>query len=165
MAVPMKSSYHLDVTHCSLEHGLIFQKIVFCMLLHQGLLILSSDIRSIKPDVRGNGTSIPSGGKDFLFSTASRPALRPTQPPSQWVSRTLFLGIKRPGNEAHHLTSSSATVTNALRYTTTPPFVLIAWCLSRTGTILPFTHWGVVLWRIIRRCKSLTRAGNRRQMR
>jgi hypothetical protein len=36
-------------------------------------------------------------GKMFLFSTASRPVLRPTQLPIQWVP-----GIKRPKREADH---------------------------------------------------------------
>jgi hypothetical protein len=31
----------------------------------------------------------------YLFSSLSRPALGPTQPPSHWV-----LGVKRPGHEA-----------------------------------------------------------------
>jgi hypothetical protein len=33
----------------------------------------------------------------FLFTTASRTALGPTQPPIQWVPGALSLGIKRPG--------------------------------------------------------------------
>jgi hypothetical protein len=41
--------------------------------------------------------SIPSRGKIFLFSTASRPALGPIQPPIQWVQGTLSAGVKRPG--------------------------------------------------------------------
>jgi hypothetical protein len=32
----------------------------------------------------------------FLFTTASRPALVPTQPPIQWVPAALYLGVKRP---------------------------------------------------------------------
>jgi hypothetical protein len=33
----------------------------------------------------------------FLFTTASRPALGPTQPSIQWVPGALSLGVKRPG--------------------------------------------------------------------
>jgi hypothetical protein len=33
----------------------------------------------------------------FLFTTASRPVLEPTQPPIQWVPGSLSLGVKRPG--------------------------------------------------------------------
>jgi hypothetical protein len=38
----------------------------------------------------------------FLFTTASRTALGPTQPPIQWVRGALSLGAKRPGREADH---------------------------------------------------------------
>jgi hypothetical protein len=44
----------------------------------------------------------------FLFTTASRTALGPTQPPIQWVSVALSLGVKRPGREADHSPPSSA---------------------------------------------------------
>jgi hypothetical protein len=46
----------------------------------------------------------------FLFTTASRTALRPTQPPIQWVPRALSLGVKRPGREADHSPPSRAEV-------------------------------------------------------
>jgi hypothetical protein len=38
----------------------------------------------------------------FLFITASRTALGPTQPPIQWVPGALSLGVKRSGREADH---------------------------------------------------------------
>jgi hypothetical protein len=47
---------------------------------------------------------------NFLFTTASRTALGPTQPPSQWVPGALSLGVKRPGREADHSPPSSAEV-------------------------------------------------------
>jgi hypothetical protein len=46
----------------------------------------------------------------FLFTTAYRPALGPTQPPIQCVPGALFLGVKQPGREADHSTPSSAEV-------------------------------------------------------
>jgi hypothetical protein len=46
----------------------------------------------------------------FLFTTASRTALGPTQPPVQWVPRAIFLGVKRPGREADHSPPSSTEV-------------------------------------------------------
>jgi hypothetical protein len=46
----------------------------------------------------------------FLFTTASRTALRPTQPPIQWLPGSLSLGVKRPGREADHSPPSSAEV-------------------------------------------------------
>jgi hypothetical protein len=46
----------------------------------------------------------------FLFTTAFRTALGPTQPPIQWVTGALYLGVKRPGREADHSHPSSAEV-------------------------------------------------------
>jgi hypothetical protein len=46
----------------------------------------------------------------FLFTTASRTALGPTQPPIQWVPGVLSLGVKRLGREADHSLPSSAEV-------------------------------------------------------
>jgi hypothetical protein len=46
----------------------------------------------------------------FLFTTASRTALGPTQPPIQWAPGALFLMVKRPGREADHSPPSSAEI-------------------------------------------------------
>jgi len=46
----------------------------------------------------------------FLFTTASRPALGPTQHPVQWVSGALPLGVKRPGIEADHSPPPTAEI-------------------------------------------------------
>jgi hypothetical protein len=46
--------------------------------------------------------------KNFLFSRSSRPALRATQPPIQWVPGALSPGVKRPGREADHSPPTSA---------------------------------------------------------
>jgi hypothetical protein len=48
--------------------------------------------------------------KMFLFSTASRPALGPTQPPIQWYRGLFPRGLKRQGLEADHSPPSSAEV-------------------------------------------------------
>jgi hypothetical protein len=65
----------------------------------------------------------------FLFTTASRTALGPTQPPIQWVTGALSLGIKRPGREADHSHPPSVEVKNAWSYTSTPRYAFMAWCL------------------------------------
>jgi len=49
----------------------------------------------------------------LLFTTASRPALGSNQPPIQWVSGALTLGVKRSGREADHSPPSSAKFKNA----------------------------------------------------
>jgi len=46
----------------------------------------------------------------FLFDIVSRLALRPTQPPIQWIPRAHSMGEKRPGREADHSPPSRAEV-------------------------------------------------------
>jgi hypothetical protein len=46
----------------------------------------------------------------FLFITASRTALEPTQPPIQWVPGDLSLEVKRAVREADHSSPSIAEV-------------------------------------------------------
>jgi hypothetical protein len=81
--------------------------------------------------VDGQG-SIP--GRDrkgkFLFITASRPSLEPTQPPIQWISRTFIPDIERPEREADHSPPTSAKVKNSWSYTSTPPLRLHGVVLS-----------------------------------
>jgi hypothetical protein len=67
----------------------------------------------------------------FLFTTASGTPLGPTQPPTQWVLKAVSLGIKRPAREVDHLPPSSAEVTNAWNYTSTPQYAFMAWCFLK----------------------------------
>jgi hypothetical protein len=67
----------------------------------------------------------------FLFTTVFWTALGPTQPPIQWVPGTLFLGVKRPGRAADHSPPSTAEIKNAWSYTSSPPYVFMAWCLVK----------------------------------
>jgi hypothetical protein len=46
--------------------------------------------------------------KNFLFSTSSRPAQGPIQPPIQWVLGVLSQGIKLPGREADNSPPTNA---------------------------------------------------------
>jgi hypothetical protein len=54
----------------------------------------------------------------FLFVTASRPALRPTQPHIQWVPAVLTVGIKRPEDEV----DNSSHLLPGLMSGVIPPF-------------------------------------------
>jgi hypothetical protein len=67
-----------------------------------------------------SGVRVPAGAGNFLFTTASRPTLGPTQSPIQWVPGDLSLGVKPSGREADHSPPSSAEVKNAWSYTSTP---------------------------------------------
>jgi hypothetical protein len=60
----------------------------------------------------------------FLFTTASKLALGPTQPPTQWVPAALYLGVKRLGRESNHSHPSSTEVKNAWSYTSISPIRL-----------------------------------------
>jgi hypothetical protein len=64
-----------------------------------------------------------------LFSTASRPALGPTQP-MQWVPGA-FPRVKQSGCEADHSFPSSATANNVWSITCTLPYTFMAWCLTK----------------------------------
>jgi hypothetical protein len=69
----------------------------------------------------------------FLFSTASRTTLRPSQPPNHWVPggwENLSLGVKRPGHEADHWPQSSAEIKNEWSHTSTFPLRLHGVALS-----------------------------------
>jgi hypothetical protein len=57
----------------------------------------------------------------FLYATASRRALGPTQPPIQWAPGALSPGVKRQVREADHSFPSSAEVKNC---GAVPPFPL-----------------------------------------
>jgi hypothetical protein len=46
----------------------------------------------------------------FLFTTMSRTALGPTQPPIQWALGAVSLEVKQPGREADYSPPSSAEV-------------------------------------------------------
>jgi hypothetical protein len=65
----------------------------------------------------------------FLFTTAFRTALGPTQPPIHLVPGALSVGVKRPGREADHSPPSTAEVKTAWSYTATPQYALMTWCL------------------------------------
>jgi hypothetical protein len=85
----------------------------------------------------------------FIFTTASRTALEPTQPPIQWVSGALSLGVKQPERETDHWPLSSAEVKefvelylhSSMRGPIPPllQYVFMAWCLVKSRDNFTFT--------------------------
>jgi hypothetical protein len=76
----------------------------------------------------------------FFYTTSSRTALRPTQPPIQWVPGALSLGVKWLGREADHSPPSVPRSKNEWWYTSTSQYAFMAWCLFKTqGQIYLFT--------------------------
>jgi hypothetical protein len=65
---------------------------------------------------------------NFLLNPASRPVLGPTQPPIQWISGALSLGVKRPGHESDHSLPSSGEVKNTGAILSLPQYAFMAWC-------------------------------------
>jgi hypothetical protein len=62
----------------------------------------------------------------FLFITAFRTALRPTQPLIQGVAGAISLEVKRSGRETDHSPPSKAEVKNVWSYTSTPQYAFMA---------------------------------------
>jgi hypothetical protein len=86
------------------------------------------------------GGSIPGRGWEFFSS--------PPRPDRLWVSHyspiqlllgALSLGAKRSGRAAHHSPPSSADVKNAWSYTSTPPYIFMAWDLLTNREKFTFT--------------------------
>jgi hypothetical protein len=68
----------------------------------------------------------PLGSEIFFYSTSSRVALWPIQPPIQWVPWALSPGIKLPGREADHSLPSVAEAKKTWIYTSTPAYAFMA---------------------------------------
>jgi hypothetical protein len=66
-----------------------------------GILEIKGCCKKININYNSTRKNAPRG-KLSLFSTASSPALRPTQTPIQWTPGALYTGIKRPEREADH---------------------------------------------------------------
>jgi hypothetical protein len=75
--------------------------------------------------------------KKFSRLRSVQPALGPIQPPIQWVSGVLLPGIKRPGRETDHSPPASAEVKKTWIYTSTPPYVFMAYNVNtRTSKVI-----------------------------
>jgi hypothetical protein len=71
-------------------------------------------------------------GRDFFFATVSRPAMRSTQPPTQWIPG----GLPR-GCEVYNLPPSTVEVKNSWSCTSFP-HVFMVWYLIKSRNNLSF---------------------------
>jgi hypothetical protein len=76
----------------------------------------------------------------FLFATASREDLQPTQPPIQWILVAIFLRVKRPGREADLSPSNIVEVKNAWSFNSTPSYCM-AWFLVKNRDKFTFFYF------------------------
>jgi hypothetical protein len=89
---------------------------------------------------RGIVFRFPAAVRDrVLFSTSTRPAVGPTQPPIQWY-RELFPDVNRPGPETDHLFPSVTEVKNSWNYASTLRYDFVAWYLIKHTDNLALTY-------------------------
>jgi hypothetical protein len=82
-------------------------------------------------DYWGSRVRLPAGLGIFLFTTASRTVLGPTQPSIQWVPGAFYLGVKRPGREADHSLHLVPRSRMCGAIPSLPQYVLMSWCLVK----------------------------------
>jgi hypothetical protein len=80
----------------------IMSMFVMFFISNKNIIDIEQQICLYFVDDRGSRVRFPAGLGIFLFTTASRAALGPTQPPIQRVRGALSMGVKRPGREADH---------------------------------------------------------------
>jgi hypothetical protein len=78
---------------------------------------IDMDVRNVRLSRHSEGLRVGRPGVRFLvgsriilFSTSSRPALGPTQPPIQCVPGAVSPGVKRPGRKGYYSPPPSADV-------------------------------------------------------
>jgi len=89
--------------------------------------------------IRGSLPQLPNtsswcGSEFFAGATASIRALGTTRPHIQWT-----LGVKLPEREADNSSPFSTEVKNVWSYTSTPPYVFMAWCLIKRSDNFAFS--------------------------
>jgi hypothetical protein len=100
----------------TLQHCTIVGSLTNCLFLYTISIRSCRYIRQYRNWATSSttGVRLPAGeGSGFFFVTASRPTLRPTPSPIQWVPGDLSPGIKQPGYEAHRSPKYNAEIMNA----------------------------------------------------
>jgi hypothetical protein len=94
------------IYHCSTTHSISLATKRHSTVIKTYIFALSPD-NSIGLWARWSGFDSQQGQEISLYSTASRTALGPIRPPTQWTP-----GVKRPGYEADHSPPSNIEVKN-----------------------------------------------------
>jgi hypothetical protein len=76
------------------------------------ILFLAISVSSVWLQAGWPGFDPRQGQRIFPLASVSRPALRPTQPPVQWVTGSIPEGNAQPGRDADHSPPSSTEVKN-----------------------------------------------------
>jgi hypothetical protein len=84
------------------------------------------------------GSGFDSRQEHNFFFIDSRPALGPSQLPTQYVLGSLSTGVKRLGHKAYHPHPSNAEINTAWSYTSTPPYVFLV--AQRQPILLHLTY-------------------------
>jgi hypothetical protein len=96
----------------------------WCLVKHRDNFTDNNQCYSAGLRARWSEVRVAARAGNFLFTTASRLALRPTQPPIQWVPGALSVGVKQ-SREADHSLPPSSKVKNDWRYTSTPQYAFV----------------------------------------
>jgi hypothetical protein len=115
----------LSLTLPSIEHFVFVMKAYSVLCEGLDFQILTPQTKRAPGWPRGRSSS-PGMVKNILFSTSSRPALGPTQPPIQWVLGAVSPGLKQLGREADHSSPASGEVEKTWIYKSTIPYVIMA---------------------------------------
>jgi hypothetical protein len=92
----------------------------------------------------------------FLFTTASRTALGPTQTPIQWIAGALYMGVKWSGYEADRSPPSSAKVKECVELYLLSPVCLHDVVLSKKKKSIETTTFTLYLTNFATESSNMT---------
>ena len=94
---PTLISYFIPMSNPAVLCSII---LVYCIVYGAG--IVQSVSSGCGLNDQGIGVRFPVGANIFIVNTVLEPALGPTQPPIQCVSKSVSPRVKRPGSETDH---------------------------------------------------------------
>jgi hypothetical protein len=104
------------------------------------------------------GWTAKESGFDFSLLHSTRLALGSTQPSIQWVQKDLYPWVIWLVCEAHCSTPSSAEVKNMRIYSSTPPYVFMAWFIIKCRDNFALYYAALILGKFkyeVSKCKLI----------